>query len=58
MILPRPGSILAVMEVPYSRCAGFDVHEDSVVACVRCAGAVPERSTRCGTTERIAPNGR
>lgn len=40
------------MEVLYTRCAGLDVHKDSVVACVRIAsaGRVDQELARFGTT--------
>jgi transposase len=34
------------MEVLHPRCAGLDVHKDSVVACVRCVSSPPHRETR------------
>jgi transposase len=41
------------MEVLYPRCAGLDVHKDSVVACVRCVTAPLGRDVRTfGTTTR------
>lgn len=41
------------MEVLYPRCAGLDVHKDSVVACVRCVTAPLAREVRTfGTTTR------
>jgi transposase len=41
------------MEVLYPRCAGLDVHKDSVVACVRCVTAPIGRDVRTfGTTTR------
>ena len=39
-ITPRAG-----MELEYARCAGLDVHEDTVVACVRVAGGGISRET-------------
>jgi hypothetical protein len=36
---PAPRSQEDQMEVLYPRCAGLDVHKDSVVACVRIASA-------------------
>jgi transposase len=39
------------MEVLYPRCAGLDVHKDSVVACVRCVSKPQHREVRTfGTT--------
>jgi len=39
------------MEVLYPRCAGLDVHKDSVVACVRCVSEPQHREVRTfGTT--------
>jgi transposase len=39
------------MEVLYQRCAGLDVHKDSVVACVRCVSEPVHREVRTfGTT--------
>ncbi len=41
------------MEVLYPRCAGLDVHKDTVVACVRCASEPKAREVRTfGTTTR------
>jgi hypothetical protein len=41
------------MEVLYPRCAGLDVHKDSVVACVRCVSEPAHREVRSfGTTTR------
>ncbi len=37
------------MQVLHPRCAGLDVHKDTVVACVRC-GSPPERHTRTFAT--------
>jgi transposase len=34
------------MEVLYARCAGLDVHKDTVVACVRCVNEPPHREVR------------
>ena len=34
------------MDVLYPRCAGLDVHKDTVVACVRCVSSPPHRETR------------
>jgi transposase len=34
------------MDVLYPRCAGLDVHKDSVVACVRCVSAPVHREVR------------
>ena len=34
------------MEIVVERCAGLDVHKDSVVACVRVPGASGERETK------------
>lgn len=39
------------MQVLYERCAGLDVHKDSIVACVRCVSAPAHREVRSfGTT--------
>lgn len=39
------------MEVLYPRCAGLDIHKDTVVACVRCVSTPQRRETRTfGTT--------
>jgi hypothetical protein len=39
------------MEVKYARCAGLDVHKDTVVACVRCVTQPAHREVRTfGTT--------
>jgi transposase len=39
------------MELLYPRCAGLDVHKDSVVACIRCISAPVHREVRTfGTT--------
>jgi transposase len=41
------------MEVLYPRCAGLDVHKDSVVACVSCVSAPVHREVRSfATTSR------
>lgn len=41
------------MEVMYPRCAGLDVHKDSVVACIRCVSTPTHREVRTfGTTTR------
>jgi len=41
------------MEVLYPRCAGLDVHKDSVVACIRCVSVPTHREVRTfGTTTR------
>ena len=41
------------MEVLFPRCAGLDVHKDSVVACVRCVSEPQRREVRTfGTTTR------
>jgi transposase len=41
------------MEVLYPRCAGLDVHKDTVVACVRCVSEPQHREVRTfGTTTR------
>lgn len=41
------------MEVLFARCAGLDVHKDTVVACVRCVSAPEHREVRTfGTTTR------
>jgi len=37
------------MEIVIERCAGLDVHKDSVVACVRLPGSSGERETRMAT---------
>jgi transposase len=37
------------MEIVVERCAGLDVHKDSVVACVRLPGASGERETKVAT---------
>ena len=34
------------MEVLYPRCAGLDVHKDSVVACVRCVSPPAQQEVR------------
>jgi hypothetical protein len=34
------------MEVLYPRCAGLDVHRDTVVACARIAGGQEAKATR------------
>src|ERR1700741_4344923 len=36
----------ATMDVLYPRCAGLDVHKDTVVACVRCVSPPEHRETR------------
>ena len=38
------------MEVLYSRCAGLDVHKDTVVACVRCVSSPRHHETRSFAT--------
>ena len=38
------------MDVLYPRCAGLDVHKDTVVACVRCVSAPAHRETRSFAT--------
>ena len=38
------------MEILYPRCAGLDVHKDSVVACVRCVTAPVHREVRSFAT--------
>jgi transposase len=38
------------MEVLYPRCAGLDVHKDTVVACVRCVSEPQHRETRSFAT--------
>ena len=38
------------MEVLYPRCAGLDVHKDTVVACVRCVAPPMHRETRSFAT--------
>ena len=41
------------MEVLFARCAGLDVHKDTVVACVRCVSVPEHREVRTfGTTTR------
>lgn len=41
------------MELLHPRCAGLDVHKDSVVACVRCVSDPPQHEVRSfGTTTR------
>ena len=41
------------MEVLYPRCAGLDIHKDTVVACVRCVSRPQRREVRTfGTTTR------
>ena len=41
------------MEVLYPRCAGFDVHKDTVVACIRCVSEPVHREVRTfGTTTK------
>ncbi len=41
------------MEVLYPRCAGLDVHKDTVVAAVRCVSEPQRQEVRsCGTTTR------
>jgi transposase len=41
------------MEVLYPRCAGLDIHKDTVVACVRCVSRPQQREARTfGTTTR------
>lgn len=41
------------MEILHARCAGLDVHKDSVVAAVRCVNEPPHREVRTfGTTTR------
>ena len=41
------------MEVLYPRCAGLDVHKDTVVACVRCVSKPLVQEVRTfGTTTR------
>src|SRR5690606_41639029 len=49
-----PASRGGAMEVLYPRCAGLDVHKDSVVACVRVVqGSKVERAVKTfGTTTR------
>ena len=37
------------MEIVVERCAGLDVHKDSVVACVRVPGPSGERETKVAT---------
>src|SRR6478672_10720514 len=46
-----------VMQVLYSRCAGLDVHKDTIVACVRCVSAPMHQEVRsfgATTTELLA----
>src|SRR5512146_2328374 len=38
------------MDVLYPRCAGLDVHKDTVVACVRCVSPPTHRETRSFAT--------
>jgi len=38
------------MDVLYPRCAGLDVHKDTIVACVRCVSSPPHRETRSFAT--------
>ena len=38
------------MDVLYPRCAGLDVHKDTVVACVRCVSSPAHRETRSFAT--------
>jgi len=38
------------MDVLYPRCAGLDVHKDTVVACVRCVSPPIHRETRSFAT--------
>lgn len=38
------------MEVLHPRCAGLDVHKDSVVACIRCVSSPAHRETRAFAT--------
>jgi hypothetical protein len=38
------------MEIVVERCAGLDVHKDSVVACVRVPGVSGERETKVVTS--------
>jgi transposase len=38
------------MQVLYPRCAGLDVHKDTVVACVRCVSPPVHHETRCFPT--------
>jgi len=42
MEVPHAGGATGeeVMEVMYPRCAGLDVHKDTVVACVRLAAGI------------------
>ena len=40
------------MQVLYPRCAGLDVHKDTVVACVRLVGEGPALLMSRGLTER------
>ena len=38
------------MQVLYPRCAGLDVHKDTVVACVRCVSPPSHHETRSFAT--------
>src|SRR4030081_1520926 len=38
------------MDILYPRCAGLDVHKDTVVACVRCVSAPMHHETRSFAT--------
>ena len=38
------------MDVLYPRCAGLDVHKDTIAACVRCVSSPPHRETRSFAT--------
>jgi len=38
------------MDVLYPRCAGLDVHKDTIVACVRCVSSPPHHETRSFAT--------
>jgi transposase len=42
------------MEVLHERCAGLDVHKDTVVACVRCVSSPPHREVRTFATTTSA----
>src|SRR5439155_23678139 len=53
MEVPHAGDAIGeeVMEVMYPRCAGLDVHKETVVACVRIAeGGEVSRSVRTSAT--------
>jgi transposase len=38
------------MQVLYTRCAGLEVHKDTVVACVRCVSPPIQEVSSFGTT--------